>query len=192
MYPSLPSVAGMSDGSSYPITTSAPASSLASGFDSLDVRRMSGGKLQREAPAQDTEMRDVDDGSQTPKASHGDAEDSKATIDPALREESESVSTPTARSETEDKRQEDWVENIRTIEALRKWVSDRLQAGEYEADSAEHTPKKDSESESETTDAAKMAETAKMVEEKMVKALAADKAADEAEDVKYPSLPTAA
>lgn len=181
MYPNLPSVTGMSDlGAGYPTTTSAPASGLASGFEGLDGRRYSGGRLQRVAPGQDTEMADVDDGSRTPKASDAKRPKSKgnSSIDPALRGEgertpSDSASTPAAEA-GEDKRQEEWVENIRVIEALKKWVSDRLKNGEYEDEGEAGAAKEGA--------ADKAAELAKMVEEKMADSNDAD--------VKYPTLPT--
>jgi len=176
MYPNLPSVTGISDlGAGYPTTTSAPASGLASGFEGLDGRRYSGGRLQRVAPGQDTEMADAEDGSRTPKASDAKRPRSKgnSSIDPALRGEgertpSESASTPAAES-GEERRQEAWVENIRVIEALKKWVSDRLKNGEYEDDTEEGAKKPEA-----------------TVEEKLVEATMAD--ADN--NVKYPSLPT--
>lgn len=189
MYPSLPSVTGMSDiGSGYPITTSAPASGLASAFDGLDGRRYSGGRLQRQAPSQDTEMVDVTDesGARTPKASDGTRPNSKgnSTIDPALRGEelSDRSSTPAARSEGEEKRQEDWVENIRTIEALRKYISERLTKGEFEDDSPSSDAK---EGANDTT--SKMAEIAQLVEEKTSHA----EVRKEDSEVAYPALPSA-
>lgn len=220
MYPSLPSVTGISDmGSGYPSTTSAPASGLASGFDGLDGRRYSGGRLQRQAPSQDTEMADVtDDGSRTPKQSDVSRPKSKgiSSIDPALRGEddkssSESAGTPAAHSEVDDKRQEEWVENIRVIEALRKWISQRLEQGEFEANDESAQPQmqdaqpqmQDASTETDAKEGANvdtsMVETAKMVEEKMADAStstdapAPENAAAPAEEseVKYPSLPTA-
>lgn len=180
MYPNLPSVTGISDlGAGYPTTTSAPASGLASGFDGLDGRRYSGGRLQRVAPGQDTEMADAEDGSRTPKASDAKRPRSKgnSSIDPALRGEgertpSDSASTPAA--ESGEDRQVAWVENMRVIEALKKWVSDRLKNGEYEDDAA---------AASEGAEAPKKSEAT--VEEKLVEATMADAS----NDVKYPSLP---
>lgn len=189
MYPTLPSVTGMSDlGSGYPTTTSAPASGLASGFEGLEGRRYSGGRLQRQAPGQDTEMADIDDGARTPKASDTKRPKSKgnSSIDPALRgeESSDNGSTPAARSDGDDKRQEDWVENIRTIETLRKWISDRLSRGDYEEES------------NGAIDAVEGAEEAKRVQAeiaRMVEARMADPGSQPPDvgDVKYPSLPAA-
>jgi len=200
MYPSLPSVTGMSDlGSGYPTTTSAPASSLASGFDALDGRRYSGGRLQRQAPGQDSEMADADEaGDRTPKQSDSDSARPKSkgnsSIDPALRGEDvsgENASTPAAKSDGDEKRQEDWVENIRIIEAIRKYITDRLQGGDY--DKEDGAAADDAKEGAEDDEAAKMAETAKMVEEKMAVVAAAVRSADDDGDVdvKYPTLPEA-
>lgn len=196
MYPSLPAVTGMSDiGSNYPTTTSAPASGLTSGFEM--ERRYSGGRLQRQAPQQDTEMADVeDDGSRTPKQSDAQRPSSKgnSSIDPALRGEdagSDSASTPAA--EVDDKRQEEWIENIRLIEALRKWVGERLKVGDYDSQEGEM----DGQAQEGAVDMdSRTAETAKMVAEKLRGALnEANKqeaaAAAAANDVNYPSLSSA-
>lgn len=187
MYPNLPAVTGMSDlGAGYPSTTSAPASGLASSFDGFDGRRYSGSRLQRQAPSQDVEMQDIDDGTLTPKQSDVKHSKSKgnSSIDPALRGEdsSESPSTPATRSENEDKRQEDWIENIRTIESLRKWVSERLARGDYEEDNEEGREGAGSED-----DAAKS--IAKMVEARIAGGMVKSEPERESE-VKYPALPT--
>ena len=177
-YPNLPAVTSISDlGAGYPTTTSAPASGLASGFDGLDGRRYSGGRLQRQAPGQDTDMMDADDGSRTPKASDKRAKGKHSSIDPALRGEDEksssgSISSPADAAD--DKRQEEWVENIRVIEALKKWVSARLKNGEYEEEEGDAKG-----------GATKSIEIAKMVEEKM-----ADAGEERDVDVKYPALPS--
>nr|POE88085.1 ph-response transcription factor [Quercus suber] len=195
MYPSLPAVTGMSDlGSGYPTTTSAPASSLASGFDGLDGRRYSGGRLQRVAPGHDTDMADAEDRETTPKA--GQAIDSpgrpiSSTIDPALHHEDIAVDSPSTSS-ANDKREEDWVENIRAIEALRKWILSRLEQGDFEAD-ADQPPPEDCKPATMDESAQQMAETAKMVEEKLADVAAAVKqtASYGVDDVQYPTLPGA-
>lgn len=202
LYPSLPSVTRVSD---FTNSLSAPAPSLATAFVN-DTRRGSGGTLQREAPAvkvsepkdvemtdsKDTDMPDADDGSRTPKASA--AKPARAgSIDPSLRDELEtaadSASTP-ARSETEDKREEGWVENMRTIEALRKYIAERLNKGDFEEESTDQSEEDARDAEV----AAKLAaETAKMVEQKL-----ADSEGKKEEEltkettpeVKYPALPT--
>ena len=226
MYHNLPSVTGISDiGAGYPTTTSAPASGLASGFEGLEGRRYSGGRLQRQAPEQDTEMADAatEDGSRTPKQSDVKAADS---IDPALRGEdvkspteaagtpaaetsatgTPAAGTPGAQSEHDDKRQEEWVENIRVIEALRRWISDRLRNGEFESDdqqdqSQQHQEHNAGEAHVGTSaEDESMMETARMVQ-KLAEANAAHNAAhppqeqqqqqtqEQSQDVKYPSLP---
>ncbi len=175
-YPNLPAVTGMSDlGAGYPTTTSAPASGLASGFEGLDGRRYSGGRLQRQAPGADTEMADFDDGSRTPKASDKRSKSKGiSSIDPALRGEDERSPTGSGSEGADDKRQEEWVENIRVIEALKKWVGDRLKNHEYEDDERAGAVKE------ERRGSSTAAELAKMVEEKM---------ADADQVVSYPSLP---
>jgi len=209
MYPSLPAVTGMSDlGSGYPTTTSAPASGLASGFEGLDGRRYSGGRLQRQAPDQkadqDTEMEDADnDGSRTPKASEAKLEKRKGStsIDPALRSEeekpSESASTPPATSEVEDKRDEEWVENIRLIEALRKWVGERLKSGDF--DDAQDQDSKSGAEQSASAQDVDMKNVAQLVAERLSAENAKDDAAakessreKETTSVSYPTLPAAA
>jgi hypothetical protein len=176
-YPNLPSVTGISDlGAGYPTATSAPASGLATGYEGLEGRRYSGGRLQRQAPERDTEMADAEDGARTPKASDGKRATRKAlsTIDPALRGEDEKSPSDTASagpgSDGYDKQQEEWVENMRVIEALKKWVGDRLKNGEYEQEEGSADAKEGAESKSSV-------EIAKMVEEKMA-------------DVDYPTLPS--
>ena len=169
MYPNLPAVTGMSDlGAGYPTTTSAPASGLASGLEGLDGRRLSGGALRRQAAGHDTEMMDVDDGSRTPKAS--DTKRSKkgiSSIDPALRGEDERSSSDSASTPMDEKRQEEWVENIRVIESLKKYVGERLRNGEYD----------DAGASGDTKEGADMSKIAKMAEQKMA-------------DVEYPTLPS--
>lgn len=147
MYPSLPSVTAMSDmASGY--TTSAPPSGLASGFEPFgEGRRYSGGRLQRQAPPRgqadiDSEAMDVDsDGAKTPRAhAKDDDRPGSSALDPALRgtPTQSSVQSPAsgaANSDSaEDKVQEAWVENIRVIETLRKYIQERLANQQYEGD----------------------------------------------------------
>jgi hypothetical protein len=123
-------------------------------------------------------MVDADDGSRTPRASDKRAKGKNSSIDPALRGEDEksssgSISSPADAAD--DKRQEEWVENIRVIEALKKWVSERLKNGEYEEEEGDAK-----------AGATKSIAIAKMVEEKM-----ADAGEQERDvDVKYPALPS--
>ncbi|KEQ70637.1 hypothetical protein M436DRAFT_53202 [Aureobasidium namibiae CBS 147.97] len=144
MYPSLPSVTAISDmGAGYPATTSAPASGLASGFEGFEGRRYSGGRLQREAPAPRSQDMDSDametesDGAKTPRASTKQPEDS-SSLDPALRAASQTstaVQSPsTGAGSDSDEKQATWVENVRVIEALRRWVSERINNQEFEGE----------------------------------------------------------
>jgi len=191
MYPSLPAVTGMSDlGSNYPATTSAPASVLAHDFNNPYGRRHSNSRLQKVVPAdaqdRDTEMLDADDsGSKTPRADDtGSIKKEDNIIDPALRDEEEKASTPVASSESDqDKRQEQWVENIRVIEALRKWIGERLKQGEFEEESVATSEAREPNEED-----LKTVETAKMVAEKLAGAEIAAK--DVEALVEYPKLPS--
>ncbi|THW11937.1 hypothetical protein D6D02_07357 [Aureobasidium pullulans] len=144
MYPSLPSVTAISDmGAGYPATTSAPASGLASGFEGFEGRRYSGGRLQREAPAPRPHDLDSDametesEGAKTPRASTRQPEDS-SSLDPALRAASQTstaVQSPsTGAGSDSDEKQATWVENVRVIEALRRWVSERINNQEFEGE----------------------------------------------------------
>lgn len=72
----------------------------------------------------------------TPKAK----ETPSSAIDPALS----GVSSPSQQSETDsakDKAEEEWVENIRMIESLRKYVKERLDSHQYEEDQEDHDSK---------------------------------------------------
>jgi hypothetical protein len=148
----------------------------------------------------------AEDGSRTPKQS--DVKGATDSIDPALRGEeakspSEPAGTPAAHSETDDKRQEEWVENIRVIEALRRWIGDRLRTGEYDSEDQQEQDQQHHEHSAGEAQAGasaedeSMMETARMVQ-KLAEANAAHNAAQEQQqqqsqeqnqDVKYPSLP---
>lgn len=140
-YPSLPAVTvGYS-----PHSTTAPASTLGTNFDSDPRRRYSGGMLQRSAKGP-TDAMEMSDDSATPspkmaapaiiKTRHS----SSSNIDPALS----GVSSPGERSESgdsaRDRAEEAWIENIRVIEALRNMVQELLKTGKYEADADADTP----------------------------------------------------
>lgn len=162
MYPTLPAVSAMGDlnTSSYS-TSGAPASSLASGFDSDGRRRYSGGLLQRAAPERPSysDRMEEDTPTQSPKALHshdGSRSSSSAAdeergrqlnhdirkmnimspsmIDPAMRspgDKSDERETGTPNRDDGDKT-EAWVENMRMIEMLKDFVTNRLKNGEYE------------------------------------------------------------
>ena len=139
-YPNLPAVSmGYS-----PHSTTAPTSTLGTNFDSDPRRRYSGGMLQRSAnPPRSIDMMGVSDESTTPspKETTPRAEiirtEVSSNIDPALS----GVGSPGGHSESgesgdsaRDRAEEAWIENIRVIEALRKFISDKLERKEYEDD----------------------------------------------------------
>lgn len=131
-YPSLPAVTvGYS-----PHSTTAPASTLGTNFDSDPRRRYSGGMLQRAANTRSEDMMDVSDHSATPSpnmATPTIVKSDSSNIDPAL---SGGIGSPADRSDSgdsaRDRAEEAWIENIRVIEALRKLISDRLERKEYD------------------------------------------------------------
>ena len=139
LYPNLPSVTAMSDmNAGY---TSAPPSGLASNFEGFEGRRYSGGRLQREAPGPhregESDSMDLDDSARTPlKDEQGTPRPSSSSLDPALRSSSvihsPESTTPGHSDGIDDRAQESWIENIRVIETLRKWVSERLENKDYE------------------------------------------------------------
>jgi hypothetical protein len=140
-YPSLPAVTmGYSTHS-----TTAPASTLGTNFDSDPRRRYSGGMLQRSAmPPRSDDMMDVSDSSPTPSPRESTPRPDRivkselsSNIDPALS----GVSSPGENSDSgdsgesaRDRAEEAWIENIRVIEALRKLINDRLERKEYDDD----------------------------------------------------------
>ncbi|RDL40735.1 uncharacterized protein BP5553_00714 [Venustampulla echinocandica] len=158
-YPSLPAVtAGYSAHS-----TTAPASTLGTNFDSDPRRRYSGGMLQRSANPRDAlSMMDVASDSSrspTPKSATPRPETLvrsplASNIDPALA----GSLSPSPRSESgesaRDRAEELWIENIRVIEALRKFVNDRLDRREYIEEENADTVMTDSKSPSPTSEKA--------------------------------------
>jgi len=143
----------MSDISGNYSTSSAPASALATSFDSDGRRRYSGGLLQKAVVRRDNEDRmDTSDDS-TPAASPKERHDSEdqgddntslrkdvnklkiesdsAAIDPALRSPGQASD---GSGEAGDKQQESWVENIRMIEQLRQYIKEKLERGEFVSD----------------------------------------------------------
>jgi hypothetical protein len=127
-----------------PHSTTAPTSTLGTNFDSDPRRRYSGGMLQRSAnPPRSIDIMDVSDDSATPSPKeatpHAEIVRSEVSsnIDPALS----GVGSPGVHSESgesgdsaRDRAEEAWIENIRVIEALRKFISDKLERKEYEDD----------------------------------------------------------
>lgn len=142
MYPTLPATSAHVATAGYPTSSTAPISVLGPAFDHGQRRRYSGGTLQKASkPPRDdaADAMDTSEGAATPKELPRKAVDSPATgdhagkkstspsvIDPNLSE----FSSP-ADSEAE-KAQETWVENIRVIEALRNFIAEKLEKGDYE------------------------------------------------------------
>ncbi|ESZ96918.1 zinc finger protein Pac1 [Sclerotinia borealis F-4128] len=140
-YPNLPAV---SLGYSPHHSATAPTSTLGTNFDSDLRRRYSGGVLQRSAGGLNTsQYRESSEASTigsptpspketTPRPESIVKTDVTNNLDPALS----GVSSPADRSidsgeSARDRAEEAWIENIRVIEALRRYVSERLQNGEY-------------------------------------------------------------
>lgn len=125
-YPVLPAVTmGYS-----PHSTAAPASTLGTNFDSDQRRRFSGGMLQRSANPRSGESMDLSsDGSRTPspQATTPRLQSSGTSrIDPALG----GVASPTP-SDNGESPEEAWLHSARVVEALSKFVKERLSKGEY-------------------------------------------------------------
>ncbi|KAI9645779.1 protein with putative role during mitosis [Ciborinia camelliae] len=143
-YPNLPAV---SLGYSSHHSATAPTSTLGTNFDSDLRRRYSGGVLQRSAGGinsseyrESMETATIGSPTPSPKETTPRPESIKTdvtnNIDPALSSitsPSTDRSTDTAES-ARDRAEEAWIENIRVIEALRRYVSERLQNGEYVSD----------------------------------------------------------
>ena len=133
MYPTLPSVSAMSD-----MSAAAPSSGLGSSYD-IDGRRRPANLLQKAAPDrnQQDDMDTSDAGS--PKNSdnlHHDVDNlniHSPKVDPALSLRSPSQVSSTS-TEQPDNSQQSWVENIRTIERLRAYLKERLEAHDYSSD----------------------------------------------------------
>lgn len=133
MYPTLPAVTTMSDSNVYAATSSAPPSGLATVFDADGRRRYSGGLLQKAAGSGSS------DDSPSPTASRAGSNvaiRSPGLLDPALR----SPGMQSEASETEvDKSNEAWIENVRIIEALRQFIKEKIESGDFETeDGASH------------------------------------------------------
>ncbi|KAE8451296.1 protein with putative role during mitosis [Mollisiaceae sp. DMI_Dod_QoI] len=131
-YPTLPAVTlGYS-----PHAQTAPTSTLGTNFDSDPRRRYSGGMLQRSANPPRSELMDTSDDSSTPSPKEAAPTVSREVtnnIDPALS----GITSPTSTSHSDsgesarDRAEELWIENIRVVEALRKYIGDRLERKDY-------------------------------------------------------------
>lgn len=159
MYPTLPSANATSLSDYASAAGTAPPSTLGPSFDSDPRRRYSGGRLQKAQPSSrsatvgdldddlmDTTTADDDDDkysskrspshdnndSPTVKREQQQAPRAEQIIDPALADMMASPPATDPSECPEDKIQAEWVENIRVIEGLRRYVQERLQRGEYE------------------------------------------------------------
>ncbi|KAL1873447.1 hypothetical protein VTK73DRAFT_945 [Phialemonium thermophilum] len=118
-YPSLPAVAYQGQSTT---------STLGSSFNP-DERRMSGGLLQSANGAR----RPQENSSTT---SGGNSSTPTPIMSKARKPSTASVGSPSGESEssTEAETYDDWVQHMRVIEFLRKYVRDRLERHEYEED----------------------------------------------------------
>lgn len=165
MYPTLPGANSASLSGDYPSSATAPPSTLGPSFDSDPRRRYSGGRLQKAQPSprgtangtdiDDDSMDTTDDKYSTAKRSPSSDHNSNSNngikrehpqqaraeqiIDPALADMMASPATEPSES-PDDKVNGLWVENIRVIEGLRRYVQERLQRGEYEGGMADADP----------------------------------------------------
>lgn len=160
-YPNLPAV---SLGYSPHHATTAPTSILGTNFDSDLRRRYSGGVLQRSSGGlnssqyrESMEAATIGSPTPSPKETTPRPETIVKTevtnnIDPALS----GVNSPADRSidsseSARDRAEEAWIENIRVIEALRRYVSERLQNGEYAKDEEDDVSMSGTDKEATTT-----------------------------------------
>jgi hypothetical protein len=137
MYPTLPSVSAMSESSgAYASVSSAPPPGLAGAFDADGRRRYSGGLLQKAAGG---DHGDSDATSSSPTSGDGSSDampkiDKLGVRSPGLRNVDPALRSPgllSEMSEEMDKNNEAWVENVRIIEALRQFIRERLETGDY-------------------------------------------------------------
>ena len=168
-YPSLPNPVTMGqheNGGYMQHTSGPPQSGLGDAYEGHDrIRRHSGGYLQRAKPSSPRESEVAVDGAQEEKS-------------PA-KENSGQVQTGQAENgdgSGQDDRLEGWVQNMRTIETLRKIVHSRIAHGQFEA---EGSPTSDQTQDGNTTPKADQ-QTQDYPMEDVNKAVA------------YPSLPRAA
>lgn len=133
MYPTLPSVSAMSD-----MSAAAPSSGLASAYD-IDGRRRPANLLQKAAPDRNQQDEMETSNPASPKNSdslHHDVDNlniHSPKVDPALSLRSPSAVSSTSTEQPENS-QQSWVENIRTIERLRAYLKDRLEAHDYSSE----------------------------------------------------------
>ncbi|ROT35704.1 hypothetical protein SODALDRAFT_247565, partial [Sodiomyces alkalinus F11] len=115
MYPNLPAVSSVFPGQS---TTS----TLGTNFDSNERRNYGGGMLQRANPAPRP--------AEAPTSAPG-------PVKPEPPRAASSISSPSSESETSESAREreekydQWLENMRTIEALREYIRDRIARSDF-------------------------------------------------------------
>lgn len=143
-YPSLPSVGAMANqqmGNFMQQPSGMPPNGLGNAYeDESRGRRYSGGYLQRAKPSS-PQSHHSDESRTSAGDKEGITKDMKKTglnspiqnppkvMEPSLKGGSGDNSDG---SNAQDERVERWVQNMRTIEALRRYVYDRLQNGEFE------------------------------------------------------------
>ncbi|KAI9846074.1 MAG: hypothetical protein M1837_004330 [Sclerophora amabilis] len=148
LYPNLPAVSAAGDvPNGYAAHAGAtPTMGLGPDLDHDQPRRYSGGRLQ--SARKDDHMDTSDDAASTPEAhprgGSSDGEHSAARtgstsvasdlIDPALSGLVSPSHNTDGESSLGDTAQETWVENIRVIENLRKFIAERLDRHEYDND----------------------------------------------------------
>lgn len=152
MYPTLPSVSAMSD-----MSAAAPSSGLAPAFDADGRRRYSGNLLQKAAPGRDeNDHMDISDNADDVKPRRDSEQDSlhhtvnqlaihSPKVDPALSMRSPSAVSSASTEQPNETSQQTWVENIRTIERLRAYLKERLEAHDF-SDSEDEVKHEDEES----------------------------------------------
>lgn len=149
MYPTLPSVTAMGDMSAYPATSGAPPSALAAPFDAEGRRRYSGNLLQKSAPdRRGSDQMDTSEDSGSPKESRRSSDQDglrhdvnqlalqSPKVDPALSMRSSEHASPASMEHSSEPTQA-WLENTRTIEKLRSYLKQRLEAHDYVSDEEE-------------------------------------------------------
>ena len=161
MYPTLPGATSDTTANGYGSSSNmAPTSTLGSQFDNQPRRRYSGGRLQKAQPLDRTPKREEMDtreeypanpkknavssssseaGSVVKSQTRRMVDFSSSNLDPALG----GTASPSSGEMDEGaiKANEMWIGNIRTIEALRTWLKQRLQNHEYESEGEEREGK---------------------------------------------------
>lgn len=146
MYPSLPGPSSVG----YPPSSMGPTATLGTQHGNDYRPRRGGGYLQKARPVRSTRHDDrmdtSEDNATTPKLAapvaqmRPKADYSNSNIDPALSGEEPSSSAATneatedAHAKTSAPADDIWLNTVRTVEALRKYIAARLDNGEYESE----------------------------------------------------------